>query len=246
VSGCHYEYDHLSWAIICKSLKKEVFYISQNDLVRYGVDERCVYEIIGKQVRLDNKSKSKKKNTDECIDEIAALYVKIVKEIEEFELGAAQRVKEAEEKERAETQAYLERLKTMRTTKQSALESIDSTYIFGAEIDDGDFILPDIDDEFVASEPTPDGSTDGIVFGEEDEEVKREKPYQLVDLTLPEPEEEDESPVVFGETEDDDTEPPVVPESFEDSEVADLDDETDDIESEIGEFVSDELDSVKG
>lgn len=179
VSGIHYEFDHLSYAIISKSLKRDMFYISMNEVISYGVNERCMLETVSKHMTLASKNK---KDADDVVVEIAAIHNQIIHELKEAELLKARSELEREKLDREEAQGYLERLKNAK--EESLSNIIDNSYLFGEALtsdletldEDSDGGLS-IGDEYTNTVNSKDNQIiyedeeDSISIGDEDEEI---------------------------------------------------------------------------
>lgn len=100
VSEQHCEYEHMKYSQMKKELKKELYYICLNDIVHKAVSERDIPGMI--------KSWYKAKNPDDIIEELDAIYNKILDDLENIVQLEVQKALEEEEESKQKTKEYLD------------------------------------------------------------------------------------------------------------------------------------------
>lgn len=101
LSALHYEYPDMLYRSMQKEVKgKSLYYISLNDIVHRAVSERNIPDMI--------KSNLKSKSHDDIIDELQAIYDKILENLENvIDMEVQNEMSELEETKK-QTQEYLE------------------------------------------------------------------------------------------------------------------------------------------
>lgn len=100
ISEKHYEYEHMKYSQMKKELKKELYYISLNDIVHKAVSERDIPTMI--------RSWYKSKTPDDIILELDAIYSQILTDLDNIVQLEIQRALEEEEESKQKTKEYLD------------------------------------------------------------------------------------------------------------------------------------------
>lgn len=100
ISEKHYEFEHMKYAQMKRELKRELYYLSLNDIVHKAVCEQNIPDMI--------KTNIKAKNPDDVILELEAIYDKIVENLDNIVQLEVQRAIEEEEESKQKTKEYLE------------------------------------------------------------------------------------------------------------------------------------------